>query len=100
MLYLILFEDNPKADPGIRARFMADHQAFLAAQGGKIESAGPLFDGSGGGQGGAWVVRAGSVEEAEEMVRADPFWGTGLRAGVRILEWRQVFAEGRPTRGT
>lgn len=95
MRYLILFEDNPEADPGIRTRFMADHLAFLAAQGGRIESAGPLFGDTGEGQGGAWVVRAGSVEEAEEMVRADPFWPTGLRAGVRVLEWRQVFADGR-----
>ncbi|HKY93757.1 MAG TPA: hypothetical protein VJL84_00570, partial [Kiloniellales bacterium] len=28
-------------------------------------------------------------------VKADPFWPTGLRKGVRILAWKQVFGEGK-----
>ena len=30
-----------------------------------------------------------------ELVQADPFWPTGLRKAVRVLQWAQVFAEGR-----
>jgi uncharacterized protein YciI len=28
-------------------------------------------------------------------VKKDPFWPTGLRKSVRILAWKQVFADGR-----
>lgn len=95
MRYLILFEDNPAADPAIRSRLMPDHLAFLSAQGGAVIEAGPLFSPEGAGRGGAWVVDADSAGAAEALVRADPFWPTGLRAGVMVLEWRQVFAGGR-----
>jgi uncharacterized protein len=29
------------------------------------------------------------------LVRSDPFWPTGLRETVRVLQWTQVFADGR-----
>jgi hypothetical protein len=32
------------------------------------------------------------------LCERDPFWPTGLRKSVRILEWRQVFADGQVQR--
>lgn len=93
MLYAVLFEDDPEhADA--RGRHMADHLAFLEREAAGIRAAGPLFDGETG-AGGLWLVEAGSESTVRTLVEADPFWPTGLRRSVRILAWRQVFADGR-----
>ncbi len=43
-----------------------------------------------------WIGDAAPPAEAGRLVREDPFWPTGLRRSVRILEWRQVFVDGAP----
>jgi|TARA_B100000315_G_scaffold182361_2_gene171207 hypothetical protein len=40
------------------------------------------------------MVTADSPEAVQSLVEADPFWPTGLRKSVRILEWTQVFSNG------
>ena len=99
MLYAILFEDNPDAPADLRRRHMAAHLAFLQANAGEIKAAGPLRAAAGGVAGGLWLVEAASAERVEMLVREDPFWPTGLRGGVRILEWSHVFADGRVLTG-
>ena len=47
--------------------------------------------------GGLWLVHADRQEAVRELIEADPFWPTGLRKSVRILEWTQVFADGKST---
>ena len=76
----------------MRRRHMADHLAFLEASTG-IRGAGPLSDADTA-AGGLWLVEADSLEAVQELYRADPFWPTGLRKSVRVLRWRQVFADG------
>ncbi len=96
MKFAVILEDAPDADPGIRKTHMAAHLAFLEANGDSILSAGPLRDADGAGQGGLWLVEAHDASRVEALVRADPFWPTGLRKSVRVLEWVQVFADGAP----
>lgn len=95
MKFAVLFEDNAeKAE--LRTRHMSEHLAFLDAHPGAIQAAGPLRDAAtGDGAGGLWLVEAEHAEEVRKLVEADPFWPTGLRKSVRILEWTQVFADGR-----
>lgn len=93
MQFIILFEDNPSADPEIRQKLMPEHLAFLEANADAILAAGPLFECEEA-AGGLWQVRAQSVKEAEQLIRDDPFWPTGLRKSWRVLHWQQVFAEG------
>ena len=95
MKFVILFEDAPDADPNIRRDHMASHLAFLESHAGTVEAAGPLTDAAGGGRDGLWIVEAESEEAVERLVRADPFWPTGLRQSYAILPWRQVFAAGQ-----
>ena len=40
------------------------------------------------------AVEAIDTAAVTAHVEADPFWPTGLRRSVRILEWRRVFADG------
>ncbi len=94
MLFAILFEDDP-AKAAERPRHMAAHLDFLAAHAASIRAAGPLLTATGEGAGGLWLVEAADRAIAEALVRADPFWPTGLRRSVRVLAWRQVFADGR-----
>jgi uncharacterized protein len=95
MKYAVLFEDNDEF-AHMRPKFMADHLQFLGDNSKRIEIAGPLKDGlSGEPAGGLWLVDADSAEQARALVESDPFWPTGLRKSIRILEWTQVYAHGK-----
>ena len=95
MKYVVLFEDNDKfAD--MRQKHMADHLKFLAENSDLIDAAGPLKDAtSAAAAGGIWVVECNETSQVQELVESDPFYPTGLRQTIRILEWTQVFADGR-----
>lgn len=94
-LHVVLFEDDPSRAEDIRRRHMAEHLAFLERHAASIRAAGPLTDPvDGAPAGGLWLVEAADAATVEALVRADPFWPTGLRRSVRVLAWRQVFADG------
>ncbi len=95
MTFIILFQDNPDADPNIRKTHMPDHLAFLERNADTILSAGPLMDTDGQGAGGIWTLNAPDASTVEALVHADPFWPTGLRQSYQILQWKQVFADGK-----
>lgn len=93
MLFAVLFEDDPgRADA--RTSHMAAHLAFLERETAAVHAAGPLLEG-GVAAGGLWLVEATDEAAVRRLVEDDPFWPTGLRRSVRILAWRQVFADGR-----
>ncbi len=94
MIFVVFFEDNDdRADE--RQRHMAAHLAFLERNADTIRAAGPLrATDSGLPAGGLWQIEAGDADAVQSLVEADPFWPTGLRRSVRILEWTQVFADG------
>jgi uncharacterized protein len=94
MKFVVLFEDNPAAGTDVRRQYMAAHLAFLEKQAAKVMAAGPLQTGDGQGAGGLWLVEAADASEVDALVKEDPFWPTGLRKSVRILAWKQVFADG------
>ena len=94
MQFVILFEDNPNLGADVRRQHMSAHLAFLEANSPSIRAAGPLTSPEGEAAGGVWLVEAEEVRTAESLVKADPFWPTGLRKSFRVLEWTQVFASG------
>lgn len=93
MLFAVLFTDNP-AHAAARQRLMPDHLAFLERNAASIRAAGPLREADGSAAGGLWLVDAKSADEVTTLYQSDPFWPTGLRQSVRVLEWAQVFADG------
>ena len=95
MLYVVLFEDNATLGADVRRRHMPAHLSFLEHNAARIKAAGPLRAPSGDPAGGLWIVEADSPDVVDGLVKADPFWPTGLRRSVRILGWSQVFADGR-----
>ncbi len=95
MLYTILFHDNAEASPDIRPRFMQQHLAFLAKNKDTIHAAGPLKDEDGTVKSGLWLVDVETVDQAWDLIKADPFWPTGLRDAVEIKHWAQVFVDGQ-----
>lgn len=95
MMFAVLFEDNEAASD-MRARYMADHLAFLEQNKDAVSAAGPMIDAATAAPaGGLWLVCAETASEVQALVEADPFWPTGLRKSVRVLHWKQVFAEGK-----
>jgi uncharacterized protein len=92
MLFAVLFEDNDHC-ADVRSRHMPEHLDFLSRHASAIKAAGPLRDDRGA-AGGLWLVEADTPEAVERLVQTDPFWPTGLRRSVRVLAWKQVFAEG------
>lgn len=95
MRCVILFEDNPSAPSDIRQKHMPDHLAFLEANGEAVHAAGPLISEDGTAAGGLWMLDVDTLDDAEKLVKEDPFWPTGLRQSVKVLEWKQVFAHGK-----
>jgi uncharacterized protein YciI len=94
MKYAVLFEDN-EAFAHMRPQYMADHLQFLGDNSERIEAAGPLKDAvSEESAGGIWIVDADDAGQVQALVESDPFYPTGLRKSIRILEWTQVFANG------
>jgi uncharacterized protein len=75
---------------------MQAHLQFLAQHASMIKAAGPLRDNEGSGAGGLWLVEVDTPDAVNRLVRTDPLWPTGLRRSVRVLHWKQVFAEGAP----
>jgi hypothetical protein len=95
MKYAVLFEDNDEF-AHMRPKFMADHLQFLGDNSDKIEAAGPMKDGrTQDPAGGLWIVEAANPEQVQALVEADPFWPTGLRKAIQILEWTQVYVNGK-----
>ena len=92
MLYAVLFTDN-EAHADVRPRLMPAHLEFLGKNHHQVRAAGPLRDRQGQGAGGLWLVDADGPETVMALVQADPFWPTGLRKDVRVLEWKQVFGQ-------
>ncbi|HEV3185888.1 MAG TPA: YciI family protein [Xanthobacteraceae bacterium] len=94
MLYAVLFTDA-HAHAEARVRLMPAHLDFIERHRDRIRAAGPLRDTDGAPAGGLWLVEAESADAVDELIRRDPFWPTGLREAVRVLQWSQVFADGR-----
>lgn len=95
MKFLVLFEDNPGTGETVRAKHMCEHLTFLERHAPRIEAAGPLREPDGAGAGGIWIVAADTATDVQRLVEEDPFWPAGLRKSVRVLEWTQVFADGK-----
>lgn len=94
MRYAVHFIDDDGQSTR-RGEFMAEHLKFLEGNSQAILTAGPLVDAkTGAGVGGQWIVEAGNVSQVEDLVKSDPFYGTGLRKEVRIFEWKVVFDAG------
>ena len=94
MIYAVFFEDDPSRAE-MRPKLMPQHLAFLQDNARSVQAAGPLKDAvEGSAAGGLWLVEAEGPEAVRALVEADPFWPTGLRKSLRILEWTQVFANG------
>ena len=95
MKYAVLFEDNDEF-AHMRPQFMAAHLQFLGDNSDKINAAGPLKDAtSQDPAGGLWIVEADNAGQVQALVEADPFWPTGLRKSIQILEWTQVYVDGQ-----
>ena len=95
MLFAVLFEDNTSLGTDVRGKHMPAHLAFLQSNAAMVKAAGPLRTPSGEAAGGMWLVEAESAASVDALVKRDPFWPTGLRKSVRILQWSQVLADGK-----
>lgn len=95
MLYVALFTDYADRIEA-RQRLMPAHLAFLEEHRHQIRAAGPLREAAdGAGADGLSLVEAESHGAVDDLVHRDPFWPTGLRKEVRILQWQQVFSDGQ-----
>lgn len=93
MLFLVRFTDQPDS-LALRQRLLDEHVAWCARHRQTVLVAGSLRVEPGAAPvGGAWVVEAGDKAEVEALMRTDPFWTGGLRAGVEILHWSKALPE-------
>jgi uncharacterized protein YciI len=76
------------ADLDARARVRPDHLAYLKTlhERGTVVLAGPVGDGSGA----MMVLQAGSEEEAERVVKEDPYTTAGVGVDHVLRPWNVV----------
>ena len=97
MLYLAMIEDDP-ARVADKPQHQAAHVAYLDgnSRSGTLAAAGPMLDPDSGAQIGAmWSIEAPSAGEARKVVESDPFYKAGIRKSVRLMQWKQVFKDGK-----
>ena len=98
MKYLVLFEDNDEFGH-MREKHMDAHLQFMADNDASFDAAGPLRDAlTADPAGGVWIIDSADAAGVQALVEADPFYATGLRKSVRILEWTQTYADGSKLR--
>lgn len=94
MRFIVKFTDN-EDQASKRQEFMQDHLQFLSNNSKSVLAAGPLLDQlTGAGDGGLWFVEADDQSQVQALVEEDPFYPTGLRKEISILEWKLVFEDG------
>ena len=94
MMFAVLFEDDATA-PRCAASIWTSIDPS-SPQRGAIHAAGPLVDARNSEPaGGLWLVEAQDLDAVRALYEQDPFWPTGLRKSVRVLEWRRVLADGQ-----
>jgi len=78
--YLVVTRRKPTFDDAV----VPAHYAFLTRlrEAGRLELAGPFADRSGG----AWLLRAASLAEAEALAHEDPLYAAGS-SFVTVREW-------------
>lgn len=85
--FLVLTLRTPQFDPSVIAAHYSHLEALQAR--GALEAFGPFTDKSGG----AYLIRAASLDEAQAMAFADPVHQTGS-SQVTVHEWDLKFATG------
>lgn len=92
MRLIAIFEDTP-AMPDVRARLEPAHLAYLRANVGEIVLAGGLRESPGAGYvGGLWILEVASMERAEQLVQADPFFQAEARP-YKLLVWGKALPD-------
>ena len=76
------------ADLGARARVRPDHLAYVQSlhEKGTVVLAGPVGDGSGA----MMVLQIGSEDEAERVVKGDPYTAAGVAVDHVLRPWNVV----------
>lgn len=77
-------------DPGKVAEIRPSHRQYLTSllEKGQLVAAGPLTDDSGA----LIIYEAATSDDAEKLIRADPFFAAGIFLKWKLLPWKPVFA--------
>ena len=86
--FLVLAMRAPRFDPAVIPAHYAHLDALKAA--GRLEASGPFTDQSGG----AYLVRAESLQDAQALAFADPVHLTGS-SEVTVREWNITRVEAK-----
>ena len=92
MLFIVRFTDKPNVSE-LRKQFMEAHREWLDRNRSVVLVPGAIRTDPETPVGGLWVVEAENREQIEDLLKSDPFWTNGLRAGVEILHWFKAFPD-------
>jgi uncharacterized protein len=93
-VYAVQYTYDDRADR--RDQVRPEHRAYLGRLHGEgtLLASGPFADD--GAPGALLVVAAGSVQDVDAVLDADPFVQEGLVSGRVVREWTQVFGPWTP----
>lgn len=90
MLFAVIFTDKP-VHGDVRNAHLKAHIEWLEAHQDVIPVGGSLRTEIGETpKGGLWIAEAASRDELEQLLKTDPFFIAGLRAGYEILHWSKA----------
>ncbi|MBW4653485.1 MAG: hypothetical protein KME20_10695 [Kaiparowitsia implicata GSE-PSE-MK54-09C] len=86
MLFIVSGRDKTDGI-GLRLQFRPQHRAYYAALEDDLVLAGPYLDAAGEPIGSMIVMRAASLQAAEDFARADPYWVEGVFETLEVSRW-------------
>jgi uncharacterized protein YciI len=91
MPYAITWTDEPGTSE-LRLKLREAHLDYMRENVGRVLASGGLLDDPGEvGMGGLILLDTDSREEAENFVKADPFYKGGLYKSPVVVRWRKAF---------
>jgi hypothetical protein len=93
MLFIVQFTERPGSLP-LRQELLPAHLRWLEEHRDAVLVAGSLRpEPDAVPVGACWIVDADSKLAVEALLRTDPFWIEGLRAGHEVYHWSKAFPE-------
>ena len=92
MLFIVMLTDRP-GTAALRQQWLAAHLEWLRSQTAILQAGSLREEADANPVGGCWIVNAVDRAAVDSLLHSDPFWTSGLRDTVRILQWSVAFPE-------
>ncbi|MBW6495905.1 MAG: YciI family protein [Burkholderiaceae bacterium] len=95
--FMVFATDHPPHSMALREARRPEHRAHVLANDSRITLAGVMLDADGNQCGSVYSFSAGSAEEVQAWLDAEPYVRAGVYGDIRIMRWSPVLNRLRPS---